>query len=169
MQEMNLKAFKKKALINRRGMKLFMNKVEKNPPKNLKQMTNEIHNEVFAEIDCLTCGNCCKTMTPTFTTKDISRISKHLGMSEAVFKKKYLYFDKKDRDWMNVKQPCQFLNLEDNKCSIYEVRPHDCASFPHINIKDWVDYVHVHKQNIEYCPATFRMVEKMQERLNPAR
>lgn len=23
------------------------------------------------------------------------------------------------------------------------------------------DYVHVHKQNVEYCPATYKMVEKM--------
>jgi hypothetical protein len=27
------------------------------------------------------------------------------------------------------------------------------------------EYLHVHQQNVEYCPATFRMVEKMQERL----
>jgi hypothetical protein len=25
------------------------------------------------------------------------------------------------------------------------------------------DYVHVHKQNVEYCPATYRIVEKMME------
>jgi uncharacterized protein len=24
-----------------------------------------------------------------------------------------------------------------------------------------VDYIHVHKQNVEYCPATFKMVEKL--------
>jgi hypothetical protein len=26
-----------------------------------------------------------------------------------------------------------------------------------------VDYMHVHQQNIEYCPATYAMVAKMQE------
>jgi hypothetical protein len=26
-----------------------------------------------------------------------------------------------------------------------------------------VDYMHVFKQNIEYCPATFRLVERMME------
>ena len=62
---------------------------------------------------------------------------------------------------MNTSNPCQFLNLEDNKCSIYEVRPVDCAGFPHLSKKKKVDYIHVHKQNIEYCPATFKMVEKM--------
>lgn len=27
------------------------------------------------------------------------------------------------------------------------------------------DYVHVHKQNVEYCPATYRIVEKMMEQI----
>jgi hypothetical protein len=62
---------------------------------------------------------------------------------------------------MNVKQPCQFLDLKTNMCSIYEVRPADCAGFPHLSKKKAVDYMHVHKQNIEYCPATFKMVEKL--------
>jgi hypothetical protein len=29
-----------------------------------------------------------------------------------------------------------------------------------------VDYMHVFKQNIEYCPATFRLVERMIEKVN---
>jgi hypothetical protein len=28
-----------------------------------------------------------------------------------------------------------------------------------------VDYVHVFKQNVEYCPATYRVVEMMQRKL----
>jgi len=27
------------------------------------------------------------------------------------------------------------------------------------------EYIHVHQQNIEYCPATYKMVEKMMERI----
>ena len=32
-----------------------------------------------------------------------------------------------------------------------------------IYLKRMKDYAHVHKQNIEYCPATYKMVEKMIE------
>jgi hypothetical protein len=28
------------------------------------------------------------------------------------------------------------------------------------------DYMQWHKQNVEYCPATFKMVEKMMDRVN---
>ena len=99
------------------------------------------------------------------TPKDLKRISAHLEMSVSEFKEKWLYYDKKDKDWMNVKQPCQFLDLSSNLCSIYEVRPTDCAGFPHLVRKKMVDYIHVHQQNISYCPATYKMVEKMMEKL----
>src|SRR5690606_27849439 len=113
----------------------------------------------------LTCANCCKTMSPTYTAKDIKRIAAHLGMKEKAFKEKWLYLDKKDGDWMNRQTPCQFLDLKTNKCTIYPVRPADCAGFPHLTKKKMTDYIHVHKQNIAYCPATYKMVEMMQARL----
>jgi Fe-S-cluster containining protein len=105
-------------------------------------------------------------MTPTYTTKDIKRISAYLGMTPREFKDKWLCYDKKDGDWMNVSRPCQFLDLKTNMCSIYAVRPADCAGFPHFTKRKMVDYMHVHKQNIEYCPATFKMVQKMMEKLS---
>ena len=100
-------------------------------------------------------------MTPTFTNTDMKRISAHLNMTVDAFQKKWLRKEKGgDRDWLNKTEPCQFLNLKDNKCSIYEVRPVDCSGFPHLS-KKFSEYDHVHKQNVELCPATFRLVEKM--------
>ena len=83
------------------------------------------------------------------------------------FKEKWLYREKKGNDWMNKSQPCQFLDLKSNMCSIYEVRPLDCAGFPHLTKKPITDYMHVHKQNIEYCPATMLFVEKLKEEIKP--
>ncbi|OQP65061.1 YkgJ family cysteine cluster protein [Niastella populi] len=153
---------KKKMLLNRSLFRRFLTKLEKEPPRGLDNLAVKTDKLVWAETDCLACANCCKTMTPTFTNTDIKRISAHLNMTEDAFKKKWL---KKDRagDWINTRQPCQFLNLRDNKCSIYEVRPKDCSGFPHHTRRHMVDYMHVFKQNIEYCPATFRLVERMIE------
>ena len=165
MQAINLRSFKLKVRKNKKAFKRFLTKLEKNPTKGLHKRVEEIDAAVWKETDCLSCANCCKTMTPTFTVKDIKRIAAHFEMTPQVFKDKWLKFDKKDKDWMNKKQPCQFLNLKDNKCSIYEIRPADCAGFPHLTKKKMVDYIHVHQQNIELCPATYRMVEKMMEKL----
>jgi Fe-S-cluster containining protein len=101
-------------------------------------------------------------MTPTFTPTDMKRIAAHLDMTEEDFKKKWLYKERNSGDWMNKKQPCQFLDTKTNMCSIYEVRPVDCAGFPHLQ-KKLKDFVHIHKQNVEYCPATHKMVEKMKQ------
>jgi len=140
----------------------FLSKLEKAPPRGLDKLTARAEGEVWKEVECLSCANCCKTMTPTFTPADIRRISAHFNMTQDEFKKKWLRQERGgSRDWLNVKQPCQFLNLEDNKCSIYEIRPVDCAGFPHLPKKKMVDYIHIHKQNIEYCPATYKMVEKI--------
>jgi Fe-S-cluster containining protein len=166
MQPVNLYSFRKKVSLYKKLFKRFLTKVERNPPRELDKLTERLNTEIWENIDCLTCANCCKTMTPTYTPKDIKRISAHLGMTPKQFKNKWLYFDKKDGDWMNVQRPCQFLDLKTNMCSIYPVRPADCAGFPHFTKKKMVDYMHVHKQNIEYCPATYKMVERMQQELS---
>ena len=75
-----------------------------------------------------------------------------------------LYKDK-EGEWLNVNTPCQFLDRKTNMCSIYEVRPADCAGFPHLTKKKMTEYMHVHKQNVEHCPATFKMVEKLMEKI----
>lgn len=163
MEPVNLRSFKQKLHYHKKTFKRFLSKIEKNPPKTLHTIVEKIDAEIWEETDCLSCANCCKVMTPTFTLKDMKRIAAHLSMTVDEFKSKWLDYDKKDGDWMNKKQPCQFLNLQDNKCSIYEVRPADCAGFPHLTKKKMVDYIHVHKQNIQYCPATYKMVEKLME------
>ena len=92
----------------KRKMRVFLGKIEKNPPRGLDKIAFQVDKEVWEEVDCLTCANCCKSMTPTFTKKDISRISAHFNQTQAEFKEKWLYQDKKG-DWMNTKTPCQFL------------------------------------------------------------
>lgn len=164
----NLRSFAQKVVRHKKRLRSFLTRLGKNPPANIQQLAVKADREVWAETDCLTCGNCCKKMTPTFTVKDIRRISKHFEMTPDAFKEKWLKYDKKDGDWQNQQQPCQFLNLADNKCSIYAIRPEDCAQFPHLTKKPIADYMHVHQQNIAYCPATYKWVEKMQDLVKTA-
>ena len=128
-------------------------------------MMDKIDKEVWEEVHCLSCANCCKVMSPTYTPQDIKRISAHLGMKPKDLKEKWLYKDKKSGDWMNQTQPCQFLDLKTNMCTIYEVRPVDCADFPHFLKKPQKDYLYINKQNIEYCPASMLMIEKLKTSL----
>ncbi|MCW3087235.1 MAG: YkgJ family cysteine cluster protein [Sediminibacterium sp.] len=160
-----LRSFKRKVGIHQKAFRRYLGKIERDPPRGLDTIAAAIDAEVWAETDCLSCANCCKTMTPTFTNKDVLRIAAHFHMTPAEFKDKWLMFEKKDGDWVNKKQPCQFLDMGTNMCSIYEVRPADCAGFPYLKKRKMSEYIHVHQQNVSYCPATFKMVEKLMERV----
>jgi Fe-S-cluster containining protein len=163
MATVNLRSFRQLVRHNKKRIKSFLGRLEKKAPRGLDRMVVEADKEVWKKTDCLDCANCCKTMSPTYTGKDIRRISAHLGMTGKAFREKWLYKDKSG-DWMNVKQPCQFLDLTTNMCNIYAVRPRDCAGFPHHTKKRMVDYMHMYKQNIEYCPATYRLIEIITEK-----
>jgi Fe-S-cluster containining protein len=156
------KKFANSVLQHRSRLRRFLTKTENNPPSTLDAMADAADKEVWKEIDCLACSNCCRTMTPTYTFKDLQRISKHLGMTISQLKAKWLYKNR-EGEWMNVNTPCQFLDRKTNMCSIYVVRPADCAEFPHLNKRKLTDYIHVHKQNVNHCPATFKMVEKLMD------
>lgn len=67
----------------------------------------ELHEDVFAHTDCLTCANCCKTTGPLFTQSDIERISKYLKLKPQQFIETYLRVDE-DKDYVLQSVPCTF-------------------------------------------------------------
>ncbi len=160
-----MKQFHERLARQRPLLRRFLTRLEARPPKDLDALLASIEPAVWAETDCLSCSNCCRTMSPTYTDRDIRRISRHLKMSEEQFQARWLYRNR-EGDWMNRQQPCPFLDLQTNRCSIYALRPSDCAGFPHLVKKPARAYLHVHHQNVQHCPATLRMVEKLMERLN---
>ena len=157
----NLRSFRHLVSRNKKRLRNFLFRLERKAPGNLHLITMEASELAWAKTDCVDCANCCKTMSPTYSQSDISRISKHLGMSRKSFKEKWLYKDR-EGDWINRKQPCQFLDLKTNLCTVYDVRPRDCAGFPYHSTKKIKDYGHMYRQNVEFCPATNRLVEIMQ-------
>ena len=158
---MNLKKFRAEASRKKKKLTRFLKKFDKIVPDDLPEIVAITDATVWRDIDCTTCANCCKTMTPTFTPKDIKRISEHLGMSPKAFKEKWLVKEEDTGDWVNVNQPCQFLI--DDKCSIYEVRPVDCAEFPHHNKKPFDDYNDTFTNNLIHCPATLTLVDRLRK------
>jgi uncharacterized protein len=163
---MNLKSFRISASKNHKRLTSFLKKFDKKFIPELYPVQMKLDSEVWQEVDCLSCANCCKTMTPTFTAADKKRIAAYLNTTPRELYKKYFEKDPDNGDTVNKIQPCQWLDLKDNKCSIYEVRPLDCSTFPHHNKKKFDDYNHVYQQNIDKCPATYKLVLKMEQWIN---
>ncbi|MEM6262015.1 MAG: YkgJ family cysteine cluster protein [Bacteroidota bacterium] len=149
----------KRATSQRKRRKQLFQKLRKKKPRELDKTFHELHEEAFEEIDCLSCGNCCKTISPVFTDQDISRISRHVKMRPADFTEEYLYED--DEADMVLKQtPCPFLGA-DNYCNIYEVRPRACRQYPHTDRQRMHRFLSLTHKNAEVCPAVAHIVDRM--------
>ena len=161
---MDLKNFRVKAARKNKSLSAFLDKLDVIVPAEMPELVAEVDATVWRDINCMECANCCKTMTPTFTKSDIKRIATHLEMAPKEFREKWLLKEEGDSgDWVNKTQPCQFL--VDNKCSIYEVRPVDCAEFPHHNKKPFDAYNETFKNNLTHCPATLTLIDRLKKRV----
>ena len=157
----DLRAEKEKAVKANKEQRKFLDRLKKNPPKNLDQVAIAADQAVFAKLDCLECANCCKTTSPIFTSKDVDRIASLLKISPGNFMTKYLRIDE-DQDMVLKSSPCPFL-LQDNHCQIYEDRPKACREYPHTQQRKFQSHIEITKKNILICPAAFRVVERLQE------
>lgn len=136
--------------------KQFLQRADKN--KVLKQLP-DLHEKAFAEVDCLTCANCCKNYSPRFKTPDIKRISKLLKLKESTFIDTYLTLDT-DGDYVVNTKPCPFLGA-DNYCSIYEDRPSDCKRFPYTDEDVLMKRPLITLKNSTFCPAVHHVLEHL--------
>lgn len=154
---------KEKALAKKSQNRKFSAKLRKWKPQKLESTFHQLHDEVFEEIDCLECANCCKTTSPVFTESDINRLSRSFKMKSGVFKETYLYLDH-EGDYVLQTAPCPFL-LQDNKCLVYEDRPKACRDYPHTNRKGIRKRLSLSLKNTEICPAVFEIFERLQKEL----
>jgi Fe-S-cluster containining protein len=163
MAEIDVKKYKRRATRKKKELGKFLKKLAKDKPKGILKTVAAADKATWEEISCISCANCCKTMTPTYTRKDVNRISKHFKMSYDEFYKKWLKLDT-NKDIINKSTPCQFLG-KDNLCTIYEIRPDDCAGFPHFIRRDFMYQVEekTYLNNIGHCPATLVFVENIQK------
>ena len=144
--------------------KKYFEKLKKRTPNNLDYVVQELHIEEFKRTDCLTCGNCCKTTSPIFTEKDIQRIAKYVKMKEHLFISTYLERDPEDFYVLKT-APCTFLDLNDNMCTIYDVRPKACNEYPHTNRRKFIQLTNLTMKNTEICPAVYNIVEALKKKL----
>jgi len=155
----DLDKFKLSATGKAKENKKFLMGLSKVRDNVLDDAFHETHEEVFSEIDCLQCANCCKTTSPIFYPVDIDRLSKHLRMKPGEFIEKYLRIDE-DNDYVLKSSPCPFLG-DDNYCGVYDSRPKACREYPHTDRKKMSQVLDLTFKNTKVCPAVLEMVERL--------
>jgi hypothetical protein len=147
----------------RKEVKKMMSRIKQAKPSEVNALAAELHDEVFDEIDCLKCGNCCRTTGPLFTQKDIERLAKRFRIRPGEFIEQYLRLDE-EGDYVLQSVPCPFLG-EDNYCSVYEDRPKACRTYPHTDHKMFHKITNLTAKNTRICPAAYLVVQRMRDRL----
>ena len=156
---MDLEKFKQRSKQKSAENKIFLQKLKTKDPRKVDDAFHQKHEEVFEEMDCLTCANCCKTTSPIFYQTDIERVAKALRLRPGDFIEKYLRVDE-DKDFVLKSSPCPFLDSE-NYCSVYADRPKACREYPHTNRKKMVQIMDLTYKNTMVCPAVLEMVERL--------
>ncbi len=152
---------KKLTLRKMRETTLFLNKLKQNPPVHLDEKVHTLHHEAFSSFSCLECANCCKTIGPRLTHRDIERLANHLKIKVGEFYSRYVIADEDD-DLVFAEHPCPFL-LPDNRCEVYECRPKACREYPHTDRKRFIQILDLTHKNCETCPVVFEIMEELKQ------
>jgi len=139
--------------------KKLIKSLKRKPSNEVDEIFHTLHEEVFEEINCLDCANCCSTISPIITDRDIDKISRALRIKPSEVVAKYLEIDE-DNDYVFRNQPCPFLGL-DNYCSIYEDRPKACREYPHTDRRKIQQLFDITLKNAKVCPAVYLILEKV--------
>jgi Fe-S-cluster containining protein len=140
-------------------LKVFLEEVSHMDKTMVGAAVKAEHQRVFSEMDCLKCANCCKTTPPLYTNKDVKRIAGYLKTTPKQFKRKYTIEDV-NGELIGIKVPCSFLNT-DYTCSIYEVRPQACRTYPHTDDPDFALRSSLNYNNTIVCPAAHAIVSRL--------
>ena len=130
--------------------------------KNFDHVVSDFHNEAFAEVDCMKCGNCCRHLGPLLQKSDIKRVAKEIGIDPIEFQSEQLRQDE-EGDWVFKVMPCPFLE-EDNSCNVYNKRPGACVDYPHTQERNIQRRLPRLAKNVLFCPAAVLISEKIIKR-----
>ena len=120
--------------------------------------------EIEAEIDCTACANCCRVTEVGITEKDIEKLAKFVGVSEAEFVEQFTALDNSGAIILKRNAGgCVFL--EGNLCSVYEARPQNCANFPHVvrGAGSIASRMWQFLDRVGYCPIVYNWMETVKE------
>ncbi|MEO7313404.1 MAG: YkgJ family cysteine cluster protein [Chitinophagaceae bacterium] len=121
---------------------------------------HRLNKEISAQIDCTSCGNCCKSFMISVEPAELEPLAAGLGQTAEAVKTKYME-ESSQGDLIVNTIPCHFLS--DNKCTVYEHRFHTCREFPHLHTPQFTSRLFSVMQHYAICPIVFNVVEALKE------
>jgi uncharacterized protein len=144
-----------------KSTKVLLKTLKKKKVTQVDDLFHPLHDDAFSNFDCLTCANCCSSISPIVTEKDIDKLAKHFKLKPAQFIEQYLHIDE-DKDYVFNQTPCPFL-MTDNFCMVYESRPKACREYPHTDRRKMQQILQLTLKNCEVCPIVFGIIEELKK------
>ena len=126
-----------------------------------------ISQDIEEQIDCTACANCCRVASVKIAERDIEKLAKRLGVSPSRFVAEYTREDAEEgRVLKRNEGGCVFL--EGNLCSVYDVRPHTCVTFPHLTrgSGSLLSRLWEMPDRACYCPIVYNWMEAVKDLTN---
>ncbi len=159
---LDLETIKKLSEEKRSENLLFIAFLKKQNSAKIDKLMHELNNHYIFHIDCTQCGNCCMHLRPILAERDIDILIKKLRTTRVKFKKTYVITDE-EGDMLFKHLPCKFLL--DKKCKLYESRPEDCRSYPHLHKSFLTHRLYGIFENYAICPIVFNVLEDLKTKL----
>jgi len=164
--ELDLNVIKKNSKIKEDENFEFRSFLKGQDPDEIDKIVHELYSEVLEYVDCTKCANCCIELETCFKEHELDSLTKHLHIDKKVFieqSTKPNEFGDEDNYYLNSK-PCQFLT--DKKCTIYELRPEECNSYPYLHKDKFISRLIGVIQNYEICPIVYNVYELLKKELD---
>lgn len=138
----------------------FAQQVKANDAERMDQMVHELNRRIEKQIDCTTCGNCCKSLMINVSESEADRLSHHLQVARTSFDETYLEKGSNGMMLMNT-IPCSFL--ENDRCNVYDYRFEGCREFPAMHLPDFNKRLFTTMMHYGRCPIIFNIVEQLKD------
>jgi uncharacterized protein len=157
--ERDIKKIKQLAIKNEDQNYRFRTFLKGKADKKTDSIVHRINKEVESQIDCTQCGNCCITMRPSLTNKEISALSKIENLPRKTFIDTFTEEENFDHKKFLKEIPCKYL--ANKKCTIYIERPNDCKSFPYIHKSGFSSRTLGMIERYGICPIIYNVFERL--------
>ena len=128
-------------------------------PELVDRIVHRLHDEMIKKIDCRSCNNCCRAITPTLSVEDIEVLAGMENISPEEYKEKYCDLDFFGDACLNTK-PCRYLG--ENQCSIpMDKRPVKCRDFPYTGKDEFTSRLISIISFYGVCPIVFNLYERL--------
>ena len=131
--------------------------------KELDSIAHRHYKDIARRIDCSTCANCCKEVSPKLSEADVTRLASCLGISFSELTAAHLRPTEDGDAYCFRQKPCPFL--QNNRCTVYDARPDDCRSFPHLHKDEFVFRLIQVVNNCSVCPIVYNVFERLKKEL----